>query len=204
MGFAVNARNFRTVLMDSEHSVTSWIAAVRNGDAGAAEQLWARYFRQLMAQARMRMSNVSKVSYDEEDVAISTFHVLCKKLNEGHYAAVADRQELWQLMLRVLIRKICRRVKYQAATKRFPANGQSNTIGFEDIPAASSQEISQECYELISSLNDPNLERVALLKFEGYTNDEIAEKLQRTRRTVQRMLNLIRDLWEEQLDSEAI
>ena len=187
--------------MQSEHSVTSWIAAVRTGDAGAAEQLWARYFRQLMAQARMRMSNVSKGAYDEEDAALSTFHVLCRKLNEGQYASIADRQELWQLMLRVLIRKICRRVKYQTAAKRLPAKGSSSPITFENIPAATSQEISQDCYELISSLNDPNLERVALLKFEGFTNDEIAQKLQRTRRTVQRMLNLIRDLWEEELSS---
>jgi ECF sigma factor len=185
--------------MQSENSVTSWIAAVRTGDAFAAEQLWARYFRQLMLQARLRMSNVAKGSYDEEDAALSTFQVLCKKLNEGQYAEIADRQELWQLMLKVLIRKIGRRVKYQTAAKRSPGTTQPNAVSVDELPAPTSQEISQECFDLISSLNDPNLERVALLKFEGYSNEEIALKLQRTRRTVQRMLNLIRDLWEEEL-----
>lgn len=189
--------------MQSEHSVTSWIAAVRTGDAMAAEQLWTRYFRQLMLQARLRMSNVSKSSYDEEDAALSTFQVLCKKLNEGQYASIADRQELWQLMLRVLIRKIGRRVKYQTAAKRCPTDNQASAVSIDQIAAPTSQEISQECYDLISSLNDPNLERVALLKFEGYSNEEIAVQLQRTRRTIQRMLNLIRDLWEEELHSES-
>ncbi len=189
--------------MQSEHSVTRWIAAVRTGDAVAAEQLWSRYFRELMAQARLRMANVAKGAYDEEDAALSTFQVLCQKLHEGQYTGVADRQELWQLMLTVLIRKIGRRVKYQTAAKRTSGHAnQHETLSIDDLPATTSQEISHECYELIASLNDPNLERVALLKFEGFTNDEIATKLNRTRRTVQRMLNLIRDLWEEELLSE--
>ena len=55
--------------MQSEESVTRWIVAVRNGDTEAASQLWDRYFRQLMRQARLRMSNVAKTTYDEEDAA---------------------------------------------------------------------------------------------------------------------------------------
>lgn len=149
--------NFANVTMQSEHSVTTWIAAVRTGDGGAAEQLWGRYFHQLMAQARLRMSNVSKGSYDEEDAALSTFHILCKKLNEGEYPSVSDRQELWQLMLKVLVRKIGTRVRYQTAAKRLPCSLVSS-ISVEEVPAATSQEISHECFELIASLNDPNLD----------------------------------------------
>ncbi|MFO0943195.1 MAG: ECF-type sigma factor [Pirellulales bacterium] len=69
-------------------------------------------------------------------------------------------------------------------------------------PGSTPQEISQECFELINMLGDPNLEQVAMLKFEGYTNDEIADKLNKTRRTIQRMLKLIRDLWQEALNRE--
>jgi len=45
-------------------------------------------------------------------------------------------------------------------------------------------------------LNDPELEKVAVLKLEGYSNDEVAQELGYTRRTIQRMLNLIRVLWQ--------
>ncbi len=189
--------------MRSEQSVTRWIAAVRNGDTAAATQLWDRYFTQLMHQARLRMSNVATSTYDEEDAALSTFLLLCKKLEDGSYAAIADRQELWHLMLTVLIRKIGRRVKYQHAAKRTDAKMSFKPCSLDELPATTTQEISQECFELISSLKDPNLEQVALLRFEGYTNDEIALKLNRTRRTVQRMLNLIRDLWQEELNAES-
>ncbi len=188
--------------MTTEASVTLWIKALRQGDTLAAESLWERYFQNLMLQARLRMSNLNRACYDEEDAALSTFQVLCAKLQQGRYESLSDRGELWQLMLTVLIRKIGRRVKYQRAAKRgHELNGSIVPLG-EDIAMANSQEISQECFELIASLQDPNLEQVALLKFEGYTNDEIAEKLNRTRRTIQRMLNLIRALWQDELKSD--
>ena len=189
--------------MQPEESITRWIAAVRNGDAKAASQLWDRYFSQLMRQARLRMSNVTKSTYDEEDAALSTFLLLCQKLENGSYAEISGRHELWQLMLTVLMRKIGRRVKYQHAAKRSDRKNELNPLSVDELPAATTEEISQECYELISSLKDPNLEQVALLRFEGYTNDEIAVKLNRTRRTVQRMLNLIRELWQEELNSDS-
>lgn len=189
--------------MQTEDSVTRWIAAVRHGDSVAASQLWERYFCQLMRQAKLRMPGLGKSTYDEEDAAISTFHVLCKRLQEGQYENLAGRQELWQLMLTVLIRKIGRRAKYEGAAKRSGLRPGMNVDPVDDMPSATTEEVSQECFDLIASLKDPHLEQVALLKFEGYTNEEIAEKLNRTRRTVQRMLNLIRELWQEELDSEA-
>jgi DNA-binding NarL/FixJ family response regulator len=39
------------------------------------------------------------------------------------------------------------------------------------------------------------LVELALLKMEGYTNDEIAKRWQKAERTVERKLNLIRKIW---------
>lgn len=189
--------------MHKDDSITRWIVAVRSGDAEAAERLWERYFRDLMHQARLRMSNISKSLYDEEDAALSTFYVMWQKLEEGCYAQISDRHDLWNLMLTVLMRKIGRRAKYQGAAKRMHASSTSEQNSLEELPATNIQELSQECLEMISVLQDPNLERVAILKFEGYTNDEIATELNRTRRTIQRMLNLIRDIWERELHSAS-
>ncbi len=185
--------------MHKEDSITSWISAVRSGNAEAAERLWSRYFRDLMIQARLRMSNIPKAAYDEEDAALSTFYVLWQKLENGSYSEVADRHDLWNLMLTMLVRKISHRAKYQSAAKRAHWSHGVEQLSLEELPATSVQELSQNCLELIAALNDPHLERVAILKFEGYTNDEIALTLNRTRRTVQRMLNLIRDIWEKEL-----
>ena len=55
----------------------------------------------------------------------------------------------------------------------------------------------------LSKLDDEELEQVALRKLDGFTNDEVAERLGYSRRTIQRMLNVIRKCWEEELGDSA-
>ena len=97
--------------MCDSNSISLWIQAVRAGNEDAANELWQRYFSQLMKVARSRMATLPRAAYDEEDAAISTFRVLCQQLREGNYPDLADRDELWRLMLKVLLRKVSRRVE---------------------------------------------------------------------------------------------
>ena len=46
-----------------------------------------------------------------------------------------------------------------------------------------------------SALDDPSLRDVVTLRFEGYTDSEIAERLDYSRRTVQRKLVIVRRHW---------
>jgi DNA-binding NarL/FixJ family response regulator len=43
---------------------------------------------------------------------------------------------------------------------------------------------------------------VAVLKFQGYTNEEIADRLQRGLRTIERKLRVIRTKWSAKLCGE--
>jgi DNA-directed RNA polymerase specialized sigma24 family protein len=52
-----------------------------------------------------------------------------------------------------------------------------------------------ECQRLMDELRDDSLRRVALLRMEGYTNEEIARELRCSRRTVARKVELIRRTW---------
>jgi hypothetical protein len=184
----------------TENSVTSWIHAVRVGDEDSARQLWNRYFDRLMAIARSRMSTLPRATYDEEDAAISTFRVLCKRLQEGGYPELSDRNELWQLMLTVILRKIGHRAQYESAEKRGSLASEFSRVDETLISCPDSSQIAMEYQLLLAKLDDCNLERVAVLKLEGFTNDEIAVKLNRTRRTVQRMLDLIREILRDDFD----
>jgi DNA-directed RNA polymerase specialized sigma24 family protein len=189
--------------VEDDQSVTRWISAVRRGEDEAAHRLWQRYFEQLLRQARRRMATLPRTTYNEEDAALSTFEVLCTKLREGCYPNLSDRDELWQLMLTVLARKIGRRADYEYAEKRDSVRTSGNyeqAVCVAAAPSWASQQAVVECQELLDLLGDENLVRVALWKLEGYTHDEIARKLNRTRRTVQRMLELIRDTWKVAAD----
>jgi DNA-directed RNA polymerase specialized sigma24 family protein len=48
---------------------------------------------------------------------------------------------------------------------------------------------------LLDCLPNQELVELALLKMEGYTNEEIAKRWQKAERTVERKLNLIRKMW---------
>src|SRR5207244_12891428 len=58
-------------------SVTAWIGQLQAGDSCAAQQLWERYFRQLVELARKRFQGVLGPVADEEDVALSAFASFC-------------------------------------------------------------------------------------------------------------------------------
>ena len=58
-------------------------------------------------------------------------------------------------------------------------------------------EIVDQLEKLVDEFDDPQLKRIAHLKLEGYTNEEIAEELSTSTRTVIRKLKRIRKEWEE-------
>jgi DNA-directed RNA polymerase specialized sigma24 family protein len=49
----------------------------------------------------------------------------------------------------------------------------------------------------MEALNDETLRIVTRMKLEGYSSGEIAKRLEVSSRTVDRKLQLIRDIWEE-------
>jgi DNA-directed RNA polymerase specialized sigma24 family protein len=58
--------------------------------------------------------------------------------------------------------------------------------------------VAEECERLLCSLEDAGLRSVAVWKMEGYTNAEIAAKLDCGLRSVERKLRLIRSTWERE------
>ena len=63
--------------------------------------------------------------------------------------------------------------------------------------------MAEECTCLVNGLKDHKLQHVALWRMEGYTVEEIAQKLAVVPRSVKRKLGLIRNIWQRQLESES-
>ena len=74
----------------------------------------------------------------------------------------------------------------------------NQVVGREPSPEFAA-EVAEEYERLIKSLGDATLEQLATWKLEGYTNAEIAQKWDKTERTVERKLNLIRKIWIHEL-----
>ncbi|MBI5758409.1 MAG: RNA polymerase subunit sigma-70 [Planctomycetales bacterium] len=209
--FSGEMRLPRRTLSDS--STTRWLERLKQGDEDAASELWQRYASRLAKLVRKRFStSLEQAAYDEEDVVLSALDVFCRGMREGRHAELHGRDELWRLLAVIALRKANDRAKADKAEKRGGEEMQrqalsdstSGIIMFldklpsKDQPAEVDAVLTEECERLVGLLGDPELQQVALWRLEGFNNDEIAAKLNYTRRTIQRMLKLIRQVWERE------
>src|SRR6516165_2356911 len=101
-----------------EMTVTDWIDRLKAGDAAAACQLWERYFHDIVRLARVKLGDSPRVAADEEDVAISAFKSLCLRAARGQFSELNDRDDLWQLLVMITVRKAINQRKHQSRRKR--------------------------------------------------------------------------------------
>ena len=70
------------------------------------------------------------------------------------------------------------------------------TFSREPTPEFAAQ-VSEQCRRLLDGLNDDGLREIAILKMDGFSNEEIAQQKDCTTRTVERKLHLIRTIWQK-------
>jgi DNA-directed RNA polymerase specialized sigma24 family protein len=211
-------------------TVTRLIQNLKDGEEHAAQRLWELYFRRMVGMAREKLQGMPGRVADEEDVALSAFHSFCQGAEGGQFTQLVDRENLWPLLVSITAHKAVDLIRYHNRQKRGgtghatpdssvdtcqgqddsqadsgKARSGSATLEFEEIisqeptPEFAAQ-IADEFQSLLTRLNDDTLQSVALWKLEGFTNDEIAEKLECVPRTVERKLQLIRTLWQRRVD----
>jgi DNA-directed RNA polymerase specialized sigma24 family protein len=198
--------------MSSEGSVTCWIIELKAGQHAAAQPLWERYFKRLVTRARQKLRGMPRGAADEEDVALSAFDNFCRAAEQGRFPDLADREDLWQILLMLTDRKAMKLMRNARRQKRGGGNvlneatcldgatddGPLSRIPDPEPSPAFAALLAEECQRLLGLLKDPDRQRVALLKMEGYTINEIADQIGRVPRTVQRWLRLIRQIWERE------
>jgi DNA-directed RNA polymerase specialized sigma24 family protein len=180
------------------------MALLREGDEEAAARLWSRYVRRLEGLLRTR---VHGAAYDEQDVALSAFHVFCQGVAEGRYPELSDRDQLWRILATIAVRKARDRFEAETCRKRggLPADQADdvdmNSLASRDEGPEFAAVMADECRRLLELLQSPRLEQVVLWKLDGHTNEEIAAMLGLTRWSVGRMLNCARKIWATQMQS---
>jgi DNA-directed RNA polymerase specialized sigma24 family protein len=199
-------------LDDLGGSVTLCIEPLKAGDEGAARSLWYRYFDSLVRLARNRLRGAPRAVRDEEDIALSAFHCLCQGASAGRFPELADRGKLWRLLATIVAQKAVDERRHEGRDKR----GGGRTIGAVDLardgdegdalawvvgrePSPDVTAIRREDYRhLLDQLRDDELRAIAVWKFEGQDNDEIARRLGCSPRSLRRKLCAIREAWLRQ------
>ncbi len=201
-----------------DESITFWIQRLKAGDSTAARPLWDHFFQQLVGVARRRLGGTSRRVSDEEDVAATAFKSLCVGVADGRFERLDNRDDLWQVLVALASRKAVDQIRKQMTHKRGSGQVRGDSIFFgneAETPGNFDQFLSQtptpeliatmdeECANLLARLPDDTHRRIAVLRLEGYGNEDIAEALALSPRTIERKLAAIRDCWSASLSTPA-
>lgn len=199
--------------MSTKGSITQWLEAVEQGDESAAQHLWERYYSSLLRLARSKLSGAAGRAFDEQDVVLNAFEAFYRGFQSGRFPQINDRHDLWRLLISLTARKAIDVVRLERRQKRgggqvfaeadFRIAGDdaaglnmADLIGSEPSPEFALM-LAEDLQRRIDDLPKAELKDICLRKMEGWTNEEIAEQLGCTTRTVERKLELIRNHWQE-------
>ncbi len=200
-------------LMAHDEEVTQWILHLADGDQSAAQKIWDEYFTKLVRLARRKLEGMPLREVDEEDVALSAMNSFCMGISQRKFDGIQNRTDLWKLLVTITARKATAKLRRHFAQKRGGGGvrgesvfmhddddlreGIGNILGSEPTPELAS-DVAENTQRLLDKLGDETLKQIAVLTLEGYRTEEIAVKLDCVRRTVERKLERIREIWADE------
>lgn len=201
--------------MSSDPSMRVWLEKLQAGDEQAAQVIWEGYFPKLLQVARSRLPKTPGAMDDEEDVALSVLESFFQAAGRGRFPDLRDREGLWRLLSEMTRRKVVDRIRRQLALKHGGGRlqGGSAIVGNDSsaqprvaaddlLPPDLELIVREQIHLLLDALRekDPRLEELALAKMEGYTNEELAARFERSLPTIERWLQRIRKIGQRVFD----
>ncbi len=178
---------------DSDHQL---LEQDRTGQMEASTRLYLKYADRLLGMTSRKSSSEVTRQVDPEDIVQSVFRTFFRRVDEGHYD-VPESEDIWKLLLVITLNKIRTVVAYSRAAKRDGRRTESDLgFDFEQAKVDDRDEIALASLkmvidEILSELIEVNRE-IVKLRIEGYEIDEIACQVQRSKRTVERVLQEFR------------
>ena len=171
------------------------------------QEIWDDYFQRLKAWATGRLQPRIQRVFGAEDLAVEALNKFLKAEKRGQTPPLDRPDEVWRFLLRVAKNTLLNCVDAELCEKRGggKVRGESIFLGASGINSSSEQGFDNfaaaepgqrdRVAQLIEALPDRALQSVAQLKLEGFTNQEIAERMNLSCRSIERKLGLIRELW---------
>ena len=177
------------------------VVRVREGDEAAATELYERYAARVFGLVQKQMADHLKAQVEPEDIVQSVFRSVFRGVSSAAYDAPLGGT-LWRLIAVVAVNKVRRNARRRSAAKR----DSQRTEAYDEMAEISTATASPE--ELESALREsleglkPIEQEVVLLRVQAYSVDEIAEKLGKSRRTTERLLQRAREELLRMVDDE--
>jgi len=184
----------------SDHSL---LRRFRRGQNDAPTLLYLRYAERIRMLATRQIAHDLNPRFDAEDIVQSVFHTFFRRAAEGEYDVPAG-EGLWKLLLVISLNKLRAVADHHRAARR----DVRHTVNSARYDQAISTEFGRDeaalnilhmvIDELLDSL--PSSHRPIIeMRIEGYEVTEIARTLQRSKRTVERVLQAFRQKLDAQI-----
>lgn len=169
----------------------SLVRRLRTGCEDAATQLYLRYAQRLQKLVAGNVSPDLATRVDPEDIVQSVFRTFFRRATKGEYD-VPDGEQLWKLLLVMGLNK----VRSVGAFHRAARRDVRSSVAHDELQisenAKSSDEWSLQILrmaidEMLGGLG-PSHRTVLEMRIEGYEVAEIAARLGRSKRSVERIL----------------
>jgi DNA-directed RNA polymerase specialized sigma24 family protein len=205
--------------MTNEFSVTTLLKKLP--DESAANKLYQRFVEQVVTLARQKLGGIPRRDSDEEDITQEVFEGFFRGVRDRKFLDLNDRHDLWQILFMLTERKAADAKRKFFSQKRGAGrvSGESGVDNLQDsqgvkmgLAAFPGQDPTpdfaaaavEELQNLMDLLPDKELRQICMWKMEGFTNDEIANKIGRVTRSVENKLRLIRKYWTEEQEAVSL
>jgi RNA polymerase sigma factor (sigma-70 family) len=189
-----------------------WLGRLMDGEDQVVADFWRQYGGRLQGLAARHLKLSLQRRVDPQDVVQSACRTFLRRLQAGDFE-LAGTENLWRLLCVITLAKARKQARYHQRGKRSIERERSLDSGGEEDRAPLFEAVERgptpdeaaafadQLEKLLAGLDDEERQLV-LLKLEERTNDEIAQVLQCSERTVRRTLNRVRSRLQAMLSEE--
>ena len=188
-------------------------AGLRLGDVAAVAEFCRRYGPMIERLAERRLSAPLKRRIGADDVAQSVCRTFVRRAGEGEFQ-LADGGGLWGLLCAIALTKIRAKTRFHLRQKRSLRDERHldsvAADGERKVPEAANSEPTPEATAEVSDMFDKLVaefdeeeRRIIELRLQDYTQEEIAERMQCSDRTIRRFMKRVQDRLTRMLDEAS-
>ncbi len=176
----------------------------REGSQEAACELYQRYGARVRGLVQSRISPQLMQRIEPEDLVQSVFRRFFERARDGDYH-VPSGEDLWGLFLVLTLNRLRTEETFHRALKRdIRRTVRGELLNYALEAAIPQQKETYEAFQLsledmLQHLPDQNRAMVEL-RIEGYEVEQIAQKVGRSKRTVERCLQDVRRKLKQQME----
>ena len=204
ISFRANA-GYPAAMMNEEQEWNELIAGLRSGDNDACGRFWKEYGGILESVAERQLSQKVQRRVGSDDIVQSACRTFFRRVSDGQFD-LPDAEALWRLICSITLTKARRAARDHSRQKRgmdreqhidaVVDGGTAPSANLEGNTATplDAAEVADQMEALLSGLGEQECS-ILDLKLQQFTNDEIADKIGCSERSVRRVIKRLQERW---------